>query len=85
LIRDGLPPQFIGEPPRFLQPQRANKDPNVQAQERRKVLKVSRRGYIGPSHKLILSLMNFFSVPKVTMYHKDTGENEVLEIMEAMG
>jgi hypothetical protein len=49
LMLDGLPPRFIGDPPRFLQPQLANKDPNVQAQEKSKVLKVRRRGYIGPS------------------------------------
>jgi hypothetical protein len=64
----------------YRQLQRPNKDSNVQVKERSKVLKVWKRGYIAPSRETILSLMNFFSVPKVTVYHEDTGEDEVLEI-----
>jgi hypothetical protein len=57
----------------YWQLQRPNKDSNVQVKERSKVLKVRQRGYIAPSSETILSLMNFFSVPKVTVYHEDTG------------
>jgi hypothetical protein len=70
----------LGSHPSTGSLKRANKDPNVQAQERSKVLKVWRQGYIAPSSEPILSLMNFFSVPRVTVYHKDTGKDEVLEI-----
>jgi hypothetical protein len=66
LIRDGLPPRFMGEPPTFTRPQLANKDPTVHVHERNKVVKVRHRGYIRASRERILSLMHFFSVPKVT-------------------
>jgi hypothetical protein len=80
LLRDGLAPRFIGDPPAYRQRQRAHNDPGVQAKERDKVLKVRRRGYIAPSRGPIQSLMNFFSVPKVTVYNQATGKDDILEI-----
>lgn len=37
-------------------------------------------GYIGPSQHPIDSLMSFFSIPKVTVYDKETSLEEVLDI-----
>lgn len=75
-----MSPRFNGDPPSFRQAQRTNKDPNVQAHERSKVMNVRRKGYIASCRGTVLSLMHYFSVPKVTVYHEDTGEEEVLDI-----
>lgn len=80
VIRDGLPPRFTGQPPRFKTPQRLNKDPKLHVWERNKVAKARRKSFIGPSRESIDSLMSFFSVPKVTVYHEETGTEEVLDI-----
>lgn len=80
VIRDGLPPRFTGEPPKYRTPQRLNKDPKQHEWERNKVAKARRKSYIAPSRVPVDSLMSFFSVPKVTVYHEETGTEEVLDI-----
>lgn len=80
LVRDGLPPRFTGQPPVFRKLQRPNKDPTSHGHERSKLRKVRDRGYIAATRDPILSLMSFFSVPKVTVYNEETGEDEVLDI-----
>ena len=79
-IWDRLAPRFTGIPPGYKKPQHLNKDPNVHGWERNKVDKARIRGYIGPSKATVISLMSFFSVPKMTVYHEDTKEEEVLDI-----
>lgn len=80
LMSEGLPPRFTGEPPRCCKPQRLNKDPKVHDWEKNKVEKARRKSFIGPSREPIDSLMSFFSVPKVTVFHEETGQEEVLDI-----
>ena len=62
-MRDGVKPMWIGPPPKYRKAQRPNSDPNHLALEKKKIGKVRRRGYIGPT-KGIRSLTSFFSVPK---------------------
>ena len=64
-IRDGIPPRFVHEPPACMDRQRPNSNPVFADQERAKLVKVLKRGYLRPSsHKDIQSLMHYFSVPK---------------------
>jgi hypothetical protein len=80
LIYDGLAPRFTGDPPRFRKPQQTNKDNQQHSWEWAKVNKAHSKGYITGTNLTIKSLMHFFSVPKVTIYHEETGEEKVLEI-----
>lgn len=75
-----MPPRFTGDPPRCHKPQRLNKDPKVHAWERNKVEKARKKAFIAPSWEPINSLMSYFSVPKVTVYHEEMGWEEVLDI-----
>ena len=70
----------MGQPPTFTRPQLANKDTKQHEWERTKVKKARDKGYIAPSLQEVCSLMHFFSVPKVTQYNEETGEDEVLDI-----
>jgi hypothetical protein len=64
-IRDGMAPRFIHEPPACFDRQRPNRTPGVAELERKKVLKVIKRGYlVGTCLLLLRSLMHYFSVPK---------------------
>jgi hypothetical protein len=80
LIRDGLPPRFTGPLLVFRKLQQANKDPASHGHEKSKLQKARDWGYIAATKDTILSLMSFFSVPKVTMYNEETGEDDVLDI-----
>ena len=80
MIRDGLPPHFMGQPPSFTRPQSANKDTKQYEWERTKVKKARDKGYIAPSLQEVRPLLHFFSVPKVMQYNEETGEDEVLDI-----
>ena len=62
-MRDGVKPMWIGPPPKYRIPQRPNPDPAHLALEKKKIGKVRKRGYIGPTEG-IRSLTSFFSVPK---------------------
>ena len=62
LIRDGHPPWFTTDPPRFLQPQRVEKDLKVSTAITLKLSNVAEKGYIQPGQ--VLSLTRFFAVPK---------------------
>ena len=42
--------------------------------------KVRKKGYIAATGDKVVSLMSFFSVPKVTVYNEETGEDDVLDI-----
>ena len=61
-------------------PQRLNKDPAQHRWERDKVHMARSKRYITPSGQPILSLMPYFSVPKVTVWCDETGREVVLEI-----
>jgi hypothetical protein len=64
-IRDGMPPRFIHDPPACMDRQRPNVNPLFAEQERTKVFKVIKRGYLRPVKRNDLrSLMHYFSVPK---------------------
>jgi hypothetical protein len=82
-IRDGIPPRFIGPPPRYKKPQTPNPDAEHLKLEKKKIGKVRQRGYIAPLVG-IMSLMYFFSVTKgltdIRMVYDGTscGLNEVL-------
>ena len=62
-MRDGVAPQWLGEPPHFTQKQRKQRDPVKLNLERGKIQKVRQRGYIAALVG-ILSLTSFFSVLK---------------------
>jgi len=62
--RDGLPPRFTGKPLSWKKLQRQNKDAYAHAKEHRKIAKVRHHGYISAIIG-ILSLLFFFSVPRV--------------------
>ena len=82
-MRDGVAPQWLGEPLRCTQKQRKQKDPIKWKLERSKILKVRQRGYIAALLG-ILSLTSFFSVLKgkddIRMVYNGTscGLNKVL-------
>ena len=85
LICDGLPPRFTGDPPQSRTPQKRNKDANSHVHEREKVRKVRKKGYITATGDKIMSLMSFFSVPKVTVYNEETGVEDVVEVLGSSG
>jgi len=63
-MRDGLPPRFVGTPPRSKERQRRHKDPEVKRKEKKKIDKARKRGYIVTKFVGITwSFMHFFSVP----------------------
>ena len=62
VIRDGLPPWIKGSMPRYLVPQRAERDPTSHKTIVFKLKKVREKGYIIPG--AVRSLTSFFSVPK---------------------
>ncbi len=62
VIRDGLPPWIKGPLPRYLVPQRAEKDPAIHRVIISKLAKVREKGYIIPG--TVRSLTSFFTVPK---------------------
>jgi hypothetical protein len=63
--RDGVPPRFVHEPPACMDRQRPNANPEFAKQERSKVFKVIKRGYLRPVKiEDLQSLMHYFSVPK---------------------
>jgi hypothetical protein len=62
MARDGHP-LWVGEPqPRYRRPQRGERDPNVHAQVKAKLLNVIGKGYI--AHGKVTSLTSYFGVPK---------------------
>jgi len=61
-IRDGVTPWLSCPQPRWLVPQRNEKDPNLRAAMRKKLDKIRKLGYIRPGE--VKSLTSFFSVPK---------------------
>jgi hypothetical protein len=64
-VRDGMPPRFVHDPPACMDRQRPNSNPLFAEQERKKVFKVIKRGYLLPVRRENLrSLMHYFSVPK---------------------
>lgn len=63
LMRDGLPPRFIGDPTQYTKRQIPPGDPETREKERRKVDTVRQRGYVRPFPGL-KALLNFFSVSK---------------------
>ena len=67
IVRDGVPPWLTLPLPRWLVPQRAEKDPNLRAAMRKKLDKVRKLRYICPGE--VKSLTSFFAVPK--------GENDI--------
>jgi hypothetical protein len=73
-------PMFTADPLVFQKPKRPNKDLGAHQLERTKVQKVRSRGYITDTRETVKSVMHFFSVPKVTVYHEETGEEEVIDI-----
>lgn len=77
LICDGLPLRFTRDPLQSRTPQKRNKDANSHVHEWEKVRK---KGYIVATGDKIMSLMSFFSVPKVTIYNKEIGEEDVVDI-----
>lgn len=70
----------MGPLPVFQKLQQANKDPASHEHERSKLKKARDQGYIAKMKDIILLLMSFFSIPKVTVYNEETGEDEVLDI-----
>jgi hypothetical protein len=64
IIRDGLPPWIKRAMPRYLVPQRGEKDDALWALITSKLKKVRDKGYIAPS--TVHSLTSFFMVPKGT-------------------
>jgi hypothetical protein len=64
LVRDGHSPWLIRDPPRFLQPQQPDRDPEVAAKIKEKLENVSLKGYIRPG--TVHSLTRYFAVPKST-------------------
>ncbi len=62
IIRDGLPPWIKGSLPRYLVPQRPEKDPSVRKNIISKLTKVREKKYILPGP--VQSLTSFFTVPK---------------------
>jgi hypothetical protein len=64
-VRDGMPPRFIHDPPACMDRQRPNSNPLFAEQERKKVFKVIKRGYLRlVKRNELQSLMHYFSVPK---------------------
>ena len=63
LMRDGLPPRFVGTPPRYTKTQTPPRDLGVRAKEKAKVATVRQRGYVTEMPGL-KALLNFFSVSK---------------------
>ncbi len=62
IIRDGLPPWIKGPMPRYMVPQRPEKDPSIHKNIISKLRKVREKRYIVPGP--VLSLTSFFAVPK---------------------
>lgn len=73
LVRDGHTPWFIKEPPRFLQPQRRELDPEVATNITKKLDNVAQKGYIRPGD--VASLTKYFAVPK--------GEGDIRMVYDA--
>jgi len=62
LVRDGHPPAFVSEPPRWIRPQRMDPDSNIREMVKAKMLGVIQKGYIAEGK--VKSLTSYFSVPK---------------------
>jgi hypothetical protein len=62
LVRDGHPPWFLSDPPRFMQPQRRESDVGMAKNITEKLENVAQKGYIQPGQ--VLSLTKYFAVPK---------------------
>jgi len=82
IAQDGHP-LWVGEPyPKYRRPQRGEKDPNVHAQIKAKLLNVIGKGYI--AHGRVSSLTSYFGVPKgptdIRMVYDSTksGLNDVM-------
>jgi hypothetical protein len=73
LIRDGHVPWFSCDPPRFLQPQRRDPDPDTAWNIKEKLLNVTQKGYIRPGS--VNSLTKYFAVPK--------GEGDIRMVYDA--
>jgi hypothetical protein len=62
MARDGQP-LWVGEPqPRYRRPQRGEREPNIHAQIKAKLLNVIGKGYVAPGN--VTSLTSYFGVPK---------------------
>lgn len=61
-VQDGVPPWLSPPLPKWLVPQRAEKDPELCLAIRRKLDKIRKLGYIHPGE--VKSLTSFFAVPK---------------------
>jgi hypothetical protein len=62
VIRDGHPPWFSAEPPRYLKPQRRERDESVHLLVKSKLLGVGSKGYIADGK--VRSLTSYFAIPK---------------------
>jgi hypothetical protein len=62
VVRDGHPPWFSAEPPRYVKPQRKEKDEKFHLLMRSKLLGVQSKGYIASGE--VRSLTSYFAVPK---------------------
>jgi len=62
VIRDGHPPWFSAEPPRYLKPQRRERDESVHLLMKSKLLGVRSKGYIAAGE--VQSLTSYFAIPK---------------------
>ena len=61
-VRDGHQPWFISEPPRYVKPQRAERDEDLRSKMAVKLQGVVAKGYIALGE--VSSLTTFFAVPK---------------------
>jgi hypothetical protein len=73
LIRDGHEPWFTRDPPRFLQPQQRDPNPETAQTIEEKLRNVAQKGYIRPGP--VSSLTKYFAVPK--------GEGDIRMVYDA--
>jgi hypothetical protein len=62
LVRDGHPPWFISDPPRYVKPQRPEKDQMMHSKMKQKLEAVVSKGCIAEGE--VKSLTSYFAVPK---------------------
>jgi hypothetical protein len=73
VVRDSHPPWFRAEPPRYVKPQRREKDAAVHKAMETKLRGMQAKGYIAEGK--VVSLTSYFAVPK--------GENDIRMVYDA--